>query len=78
MCVQTSCTAAVYSWQLECTASQFLTLAVQFLRSLRHRNIVYFYGAGDLATAPFLVTEFMERGSLCDLLASREPLHRTR
>ena len=50
----------------------------QFLRSLRHRNIVFFYGAGDLTTAPFLVTEFMARGTLSDILASSEPLDRMR
>ena len=47
---------------------------MQFLRSLRHRNIVFFYGAGDLAAAPFLVTEFMPRGTLLDVLSSAEPL----
>ena len=41
---------------------------MQFLRSLRHRNIVFFYGAGNLTTEPFLVTEYMARGTLCDVL----------
>ncbi len=40
----------------------------QFLRSLRHRNIILFFGAGDLATSPFLVTEFLARGSLAGVL----------
>ena len=40
----------------------------QFLRSLRHRNIILFFGAGDLATSPFLVTEFLARGSLTRVL----------
>ena len=33
---------------------------------MRHRNIVFFYGAGMLSedSAPFLVTEFFPRGSL--------------
>eukprot|EP00047_Mylnosiga_fluctuans_P024677 m.167502 g.167502 ORF g.167502 m.167502 type:complete len:1136 (+) comp9904_c0_seq2:40-3447(+) len=41
---------------------------VQLLRRLRHRNIVFFYGAGLLDGVPFLVTEFMARGSLKKIL----------
>lgn len=34
-------------------------------RSLRHRNVVLFYGAGIFEDdSPFLVTEFMAKGSL--------------
>lgn len=34
-------------------------------RTLRHRNVVLFYGAGVFADGtPFIVTEFMEHGSL--------------
>eukprot|EP00039_Didymoeca_costata_P010039 m.134162 g.134162 ORF g.134162 m.134162 type:complete len:792 (+) comp14689_c0_seq6:167-2542(+) len=42
---------------------------VQFLRKCRHRNIVKFFGAGTWAqkysqSIPFLVVEFLERGSM--------------
>eukprot|EP00051_Salpingoeca_urceolata_P033094 m.18928 g.18928 ORF g.18928 m.18928 type:complete len:1188 (-) comp5818_c1_seq1:13-3576(-) len=44
-----------------------------FLRTLRHENIVLFFGAGVMkhagATLPFLVTEWVENGSLQDVLA---------
>lgn len=67
------------SWQGRRVAIKQLRLSVQeidgkaeadfdaevaFLRSLRHRNIVFFYGTGVREASPFLVTEFMERGSL--------------
>eukprot|EP00039_Didymoeca_costata_P002273 m.58879 g.58879 ORF g.58879 m.58879 type:complete len:1458 (-) comp11205_c0_seq1:96-4469(-) len=37
---------------------------VDFLRKCRHRNIVRFFGAGNLDGRPFLVTEYLELGSL--------------
>eukprot|EP00056_Hartaetosiga_gracilis_P004239 m.72841 g.72841 ORF g.72841 m.72841 type:complete len:1162 (-) comp11758_c2_seq4:142-3627(-) len=37
---------------------------IKFMRKLRHKNIVYFYGAGLYLNKPFLVTEYMSRGSL--------------
>eukprot|EP00049_Salpingoeca_infusionum_P001027 m.44337 g.44337 ORF g.44337 m.44337 type:complete len:1235 (+) comp10829_c0_seq4:119-3823(+) len=40
---------------------------VKFIRSLRHRNIVWFYGANTVGT-PFLVMEYVSRGCLTDLL----------
>lgn len=44
------------------------------LKTLRHRNIVLFFGAGTmdrgLGRRPFLVTEFMAAGSLAGLLRS--------
>eukprot|EP00045_Choanoeca_perplexa_P014136 m.164523 g.164523 ORF g.164523 m.164523 type:complete len:1162 (-) comp16581_c0_seq14:34-3519(-) len=45
---------------------------VKFMRTLRHANVVYFYGAGVKAGCPFLVTEFLERGALRTLLAKEE------
>jgi hypothetical protein len=71
------------SWQGRRVAIKQLRLSVQeidgkaeadfdaevaFLRSLRHRNIVFFYGTGVRGASPFLVTEFMERGSLHSVL----------
>lgn len=43
---------------------------IEFLRNLRHRNIVLFHGAGTRNGLPFLVTEFLQRGSLRQLLAN--------
>eukprot|EP00050_Salpingoeca_kvevrii_P003810 m.233958 g.233958 ORF g.233958 m.233958 type:complete len:104 (-) comp10884_c0_seq8:11-322(-) len=40
------------------------------MRTLRHRNVVLFYGAGNDHGSPFLVTEFMGNGSLDDVLRS--------
>eukprot|EP00056_Hartaetosiga_gracilis_P010256 m.150348 g.150348 ORF g.150348 m.150348 type:complete len:1256 (+) comp13282_c0_seq2:125-3892(+) len=51
---------------------------VSLIRSLRHRNVVFFYGAGVLDDCPFLVTEFMSRGSLSSILASDVPLSKKR
>eukprot|EP00055_Hartaetosiga_balthica_P004541 m.12026 g.12026 ORF g.12026 m.12026 type:complete len:1198 (+) comp3941_c0_seq1:220-3813(+) len=51
---------------------------VSLIRSLRHRNIVFFFGAGVLDECPFLVTEFMSRGSLSSILASDIELSKTR
>jgi hypothetical protein len=43
---------------------------IVFMRTIRHRNIVLFLGAGKFSedNIPFLVTEFMENGSLRDIL----------
>lgn len=43
---------------------------IQFMQTVRHPNIVLFIGAGrqDAHGIPFIVTEFMERGSLRDIL----------
>eukprot|EP00049_Salpingoeca_infusionum_P011717 m.204765 g.204765 ORF g.204765 m.204765 type:complete len:1187 (-) comp15011_c0_seq7:1474-5034(-) len=44
---------------------------VSLIRSIRHKNIVLFYGAGvDEEDCPFLVTEFMHRGALQKILRS--------
>lgn len=41
----------------------------EMLRALRHPNLVIFYGAStDESHAPFLLTEFMDRGSVWDVL----------
>ncbi|EGD74290.1 TKL protein kinase [Salpingoeca rosetta] len=45
---------------------------IRVMRSVRHANIVTFYGAGREGMVPFLVTEFMARGSLQDLLQERD------
>ena len=41
---------------------------VKFMRTLRHRNIVFFYGAGRMGNTPFLVLEYMSRGTLMGIL----------
>ena len=43
---------------------------IQFMRTVRHANIVLFLGGGRFHTddCPFLVTEFMSRGSLATIL----------
>ncbi|EGD82479.1 TKL/DICTY4/DRK protein kinase [Salpingoeca rosetta] len=51
---------------------------VSLIRSLRHRNIVLFYGAGVMDEGPFLVTEFMARGSLSAILKSNVELSYSR
>jgi hypothetical protein len=44
---------------------------IQFMRTIRHPNIVMFIGAGqDDENCPFLVLEFMEGGTLLSLLKS--------
>jgi len=45
-------------------------LEVKFLKTIRHPNIVLFYGAGYSKEGPFLVTEFVPHGSLSDMLRS--------
>lgn len=42
---------------------------IRFIRTLHHRNIVWFYGANTNVTGDmFLVMEYVERGSLSDIL----------
>lgn len=42
---------------------------VRFMQTIRHRNIVFFYGSGDdVDGTKFIVTEFVERGSLRNVL----------
>ena len=43
-----------------------------FLRSVRHANVVFFYGAGVHNGVPFLVTELMSGGSLRDSIRDVE------
>jgi serine/threonine protein kinase len=35
---------------------------IKFMRTVRHANIVLFFGAGNIDGVPFLVTEFCSRG----------------
>jgi serine/threonine protein kinase len=48
---------------------------VEFLRTLRHPHIVYFFGFGLMLDTPFFVTEFMARGSLRKVLDEINPDH---
>lgn len=41
---------------------------VSVMRRLRHRNLVFFYGAGADDGTPFLVTDLCEKGSLAKML----------
>jgi serine/threonine protein kinase len=52
------------------TAAADFDQEARFLRSIRHPNVVHFFGAGKLEASgiPFLVTEFVSRGSLFLLL----------
>ena len=44
----------------------------RFMQTIRHPNVVLFIGAERIAVdCPFLVTEFMARGSLRDVLENR-------
>lgn len=47
---------------------------IQFMKSVRHPNLVMFFGAGrfDDDDCPFLVVEFMQNGSLFNLLTKRD------
>ncbi|KAI8926237.1 kinase-like domain-containing protein [Entophlyctis helioformis] len=47
---------------------------VAMLMALRHTNVVKFVGFGSLDSRHFLLTEFMGRGSVFDLLASKDHL----
>ena len=44
---------------LQDDAREDLKREIEFLRTLRHRNIVMFHGAGTRNGLPFLVTEFL-------------------
>ena len=44
-----------------------------FYRSLAHRNIVQFFGIYNTGTEQYMVTEFMSKGSLLELLRSEGP-----
>ena len=47
---------------------------VHFVQTTRHRNILFFYGTGvDQLNTPFLVTEWMARGSLFRVLHDPQP-----
>ncbi|EGD76164.1 TKL protein kinase [Salpingoeca rosetta] len=54
--------------QLDDTCKQDFEREVKFVRQLRHPNIVRFHGA-YLGAQPFLVMEYVERGSLQTILA---------
>lgn len=54
--------------ELDPDADRAFQAEVETCRTMRHRNVVLFFGAGIMDGAPFLVTEFMERGSLRDIL----------
>lgn len=48
---------------------------VDFLRSLKHANLVHFYGTGVYEDAtPFILLEFVERGSLRSVLDGEDEL----
>ena len=53
---------------LDEAAAEAFAHEVALMRKLRSRNIVYFYGAGMRDNVPFLVTEFMPRGGLDNIL----------
>ena len=53
------------------TASQEFEREIQFMQTIRHPNIVLFIGAGkadDPDQLPFLITEYVQRGSLRGIL----------
>jgi serine/threonine protein kinase len=51
---------------------------IQFMRTIRHPNIVMFIGAGqDTENRPFLVLEYMSGGALLSLLQNEE-IHLTK
>jgi serine/threonine protein kinase len=43
---------------------------IRFMRTVRHVNIVLFFGAGSMDSRPILVTEFCSRGTLRSILAN--------
>lgn len=54
-------------------ASQEFDREVRFLRSVRHPNLVLFFGSGVTSNqVPFLVTEYLEYGSLYSILYGDE------
>eukprot|EP00048_Salpingoeca_helianthica_P004000 m.72700 g.72700 ORF g.72700 m.72700 type:complete len:1239 (+) comp13000_c0_seq1:162-3878(+) len=57
--------------RLDEDSTQLFEKEVAHLRTLRHKNIVFFYGAGLFdGKRPFIVVEFMANGSLDHLLHS--------
>ena len=57
----------------ECREEKEFQREIILMRSIRHRNIVLFLGAGrsDNDDCPFLVIEYMERGALSGILHDR-------
>lgn len=56
--------------ELDPSAVEGFDVEVQTLKTMRHRNIVLFYGAGIMESSPFLVAEYMENGSLRHMLST--------
>eukprot|EP00056_Hartaetosiga_gracilis_P004234 m.72777 g.72777 ORF g.72777 m.72777 type:complete len:1317 (+) comp11755_c0_seq2:109-4059(+) len=44
---------------------------IKFMKSIKHRNIVYFYGACLDFSNSFIVMEYIKRGSLADVIADK-------
>lgn len=61
----------LFMFDEEGTSSEFQA-EVSFMRSIRHRNIVLFLGAGSIDGVPFLVTEYLQRGSLRKILDDKQ------
>eukprot|EP00053_Salpingoeca_punica_P018941 m.188434 g.188434 ORF g.188434 m.188434 type:complete len:1153 (-) comp17536_c2_seq1:210-3668(-) len=60
--------------ELDETAQSKFRDEMKVIRQLRHRNIVFFYGIGVQGEVPFLVFEWMRRGTLEKILKSKSPL----
>ncbi len=60
--------AVLFEFDAEGTSKEFQD-EINFMRSIRHRNVVLFLGAGSLDGVPFLVTEYTLRACDCCLLA---------
>eukprot|EP00730_Choanoeca_flexa_P005629 TRINITY_DN11986_c0_g1_i6.p1 TRINITY_DN11986_c0_g1~~TRINITY_DN11986_c0_g1_i6.p1 ORF type:complete len:463 (+),score=112.21 TRINITY_DN11986_c0_g1_i6:2-1390(+) len=58
--------------ELEHEAIEEFEHEVNIMRSIRHNNIVFFFGWGMMQNTPFLVAEFMQRGSVKKLLLDRD------
>ncbi|EDQ91761.1 uncharacterized protein MONBRDRAFT_22889 [Monosiga brevicollis MX1] len=59
---------------MDSAAVKMFNEEVHLMRSIRNVNVVFFYGAGLLGDSPFLVTEYLARGSLQSVLASDMPI----
>eukprot|EP00045_Choanoeca_perplexa_P015028 m.181460 g.181460 ORF g.181460 m.181460 type:complete len:1211 (+) comp16871_c0_seq1:102-3734(+) len=57
--------------ELDSLANDEFVAETKLMRSLRHSNIVYFYGCGVRDGNSFLVLEYMARGSLDKLVADK-------
>eukprot|EP00039_Didymoeca_costata_P006189 m.88151 g.88151 ORF g.88151 m.88151 type:complete len:1021 (-) comp13148_c0_seq1:104-3166(-) len=55
-------------FEMDDFASSEFENEVELIRKCRHRNIVRFFGAGNWDGVPFLVTEYLELGSLSAFL----------